>query len=146
MGTQAMKLLCAAVIGLSLVSSAAMAGGAEGLWLSEDGGTKVHIADCGGKLCGTVVWLNRPTDPSTGKPKTDSQNPDPGKRGRPLLGLQVVHGLSPDGEAKWSGQIYNADDGKTYQAHVMVVSNSAMKVEGCVLAVLCKGQTWTRSN
>jgi len=141
-----MKLLCAAAIGLSLASSAAMAADPAGTWLSEDGGTKVQIANCGGKLCGTVVWLNRPTDPSTGKPKTDSLNPDPGKRGRPLLGLQVVHGLTSNGPDTWSGQIYNADDGKTYQAHVMVVSTSAMKVEGCVLAVLCKGQTWTRSN
>ena len=141
-----MKLLCAVAIGLSLASSAAMAADPAGTWLSEDGGTKVHIANCGGKLCGTVVWLNRPTDPSTGKPKTDSLNPDPGKRGRPLLGLQVVHGLMSNGPDTWSGQIYNADDGKTYQAHVMVVSNSAMKVEGCVLTVLCKGQTWTRSN
>ena len=141
-----MKLLCAAMIGLSLASSAAMAADPAGTWLSEDGGTKVQIANCGGKLCGTVVWLNRPTDPSTGKAKTDSLNPDPGKRGRPLLGLQVVHGLTSNGPDTWSGQIYNADDGKTYQAHVMVVSTSAMKVEGCVLAVLCKGQTWTRSN
>ena len=141
-----MKLLCAVAIGLSLASSAAMAADPAGTWLSEDGGTKVQIANCGGKLCGTVVWLNRPTDPSTGKPKTDSLNPDPGKRGRPLLGLQVVHGLTSNGPDTWSGQIYNADDGKTYQAHVMVVSHSAMKVEGCVLAVLCKGQTWTRSN
>ena len=141
-----MKLLCAAAIGLSLASSAAMAADPAGTWLSEDGGTKVQIANCGGKLCGTVVWLNRPTDPSTGKPKTDSLNPDRGKRGRPLLGLQVVHGLTSNGPDTWSGQIYNADDGKTYQAHVMVVSTSAMKVEGCVLTVLCKGQTWTRSN
>ena len=141
-----MKLLCAAAIGLSLASSAAMAADPAGTWLSEDGGTKVQIANCGGKLCGTVVWLNRPTDPSTGKAKTDSLNPDPDKRGRPLLGLQVVHGLTSNGPDTWSGQIYNADDGKTYQAHVMVVSHSAMKVEGCVLAVLCKGQTWTRSN
>jgi len=141
-----MKLLCAAAIGLSLASSAAMAADPAGTWLSEDGGTKVQIANCGGKLCGTVVWLNRPTDPSTGKPKTDSLNPDPGKRGRPLLGLQVVHGLTSNGPDTWSGQIYNADDGKTYQAHVMVVSHSAMKVEGCVLAVLCMGRTWTRSN
>ena len=141
-----MKLLCAAAIGLSLASSAAMAADPAGTWLSEDGGTKVQIANCGGKLCGTVVWLNRPTDPSTGKAKTDSLNHDPDKRGRPLLGLQVVHGLTSNGPDTWSGQIYNADDGKTYQAHVMVVSHSAMKVEGCVLAVLCKGQTWTRSN
>jgi uncharacterized protein (DUF2147 family) len=60
--------------------------------------------------------------------------------------VQVVQGLKPSGANKWSGQIYNADDGKTYQAHVTVVSENAMKVQGCVLGILCKSQTWTRAN
>jgi len=147
MGTQAMKSVCAAVIGLVYLSSgAALAGAPEGTWLSEDGGTKVHIANCGGRLCGTVVWLEKPTNPSTGKPKTDEHNPDPAKRARPLLGLQVVQGLTASGPDKWSGQIYNADDGHTYKANLQVQGERNAHVEGCVLAVLCKGQTWTRAN
>ena len=98
-----MKFVCAAAIGLSLLSSAALAGAPEGTWLSEDGGTKVRLANCGGKLCGTVVWLNQPIDAATGKPKTDKLNPDPAKRARPLLGLQVVNGLAASGPDKWSG-------------------------------------------
>ncbi len=141
-----MKFVCAAVIGLSLLSSAALAGEPQGTWLSEDGGTKVHIANCGGKLCGTVVWLDEPNDRKTGKPKTDKRNPDPAKRSHPLLGLQVVHGLAASGPNLWSGLIYNADDGNTYQAHLKVQGERSAKVEGCVLGILCKGQTWTRSN
>jgi uncharacterized protein (DUF2147 family) len=140
------KCVTAAAIGLILLSSAALAGAPEGTWLSQDGGTKVRLSDCGGKLCGTVVWLNEPIDRSTGKPKTDKHNPDPAKRARPLIGLQVAHGLAPSGPNKWSGRIYNADDGHTYQASFEVEGASTAKVEGCVLMVLCKGHTWTRSN
>jgi len=92
-----------------------------------------------------VVWLEETNDPKTGKPKTDMLNPDPAKRTRPLLGLQVVHGLSPNGPNKWSGQIYNADDGKTYNAHMMPDGNTA-KIQGCVLGILCKTQSWKRAN
>jgi len=141
-----MKSVCAAVFGLAILSSPALAGAPEGVWLSEDGGTKVHLANCGGKLCGTVVWLEKPIDARTGKPKTDSHNPDPAKRTRPLLGLQVVHGLAPSGPDRWSGLIYNADDGRTYQANMKVQGANAAHVEGCVLTVLCKGQTWKRAN
>jgi uncharacterized protein (DUF2147 family) len=141
-----MKFACAAVIGLVCWSNAAVAGAPQGTWLSEDGGTKVRLSDCGGKLCGTVVWLDEPTDRATGRPKTDKHNPDPAKRARPLLGLQVANGLTASGPNTWSGRIYNADDGHTYKASFRVQSENTAKVEGCVLLVLCKGHTWTRSN
>lgn len=142
-----MKFATAAVLaGLICSTHAALAGAPEGTWLSEDGGTKVRIANCGGKLCATVIWLDEPTDAKTGKPKTDKLNPDPAKRRRPLLGLKVVDGMAPNGSNKWAGLIYNADDGHTYQARMQVQGAGALKVEGCVLAVLCKGHTWTRTN
>jgi len=143
---RSMKFVSLAILSLVLSSSAALAGAPEGTWLSEDGGSKVRIANCGGKLCGTVVWLDKPTDATTGKPKTDKLNPDPARRERPLLGLQVVHGLAPNGADTWSGRIYNADDGNTYQAHMTVQSERTARVKGCVLGILCKGQTWTRAN
>ena len=140
------KYLCAAAIGLLALSSAAYAAPAEGTWLSQDGATKVRLSDCGGKLCGTLVWLHEPVDRDTGKPKTDKLNPDPAKRARSMIGLQVVNGLAPDGPNKWSGHIYNAEDGKTYQASFQVENERTAKVQGCVLSVLCKSHTWTRSN
>jgi uncharacterized protein (DUF2147 family) len=141
----ASKLALAATLGLSLLTSAAQAAPASGTWLSESGTTKVLITDCGGKLCGKVVWLKDPTG-ADGKPKTDKYNEDASKRSRPLLGVPVVQGMAPDGDNKWSGKIYNADDGKTYDAHVTVISNNAMNVQGCVLSVLCKSQKWTRAD
>lgn len=139
------KLTLAATLGLSLMASAASAAPAAGTWLSESGTTKVRITDCGGKLCGNVVWLKDPKG-ADGKPKTDRFNQDESKRSRPLLGVPVVQGMAPSGENKWSGKIYNADDGKTYDAHVTVISDNAMNVQGCVLSVLCKSQKWTRAD
>jgi len=141
-----MKSVFAAVIGVVLASGAAMAGQPVGTWLSQDGGTKVRLSDCGGKLCGVVVWLKEATDPKTGKPKTDIHNPDASKRARPMMGLQVVQGLTPDGANRWSGSIYNADDGNTYSAHMTVGDGNTADVQGCVLGVLCKTQKWTRAD
>jgi uncharacterized protein (DUF2147 family) len=145
-GNQSMKFATAAAFGAALMSSAALAGTPEGTWLSEDGGTKVKIINCGGKLCGTVVWLDEPNDRKTGKPKTDQRNPDPAKRARPLLGLQVVNGMTPSGPDRWSGIIYNADDGHIYKARLKVKDSRTAILKGCVLMVLCRIHTWTRTN
>lgn len=139
------KFVLAGAAALAIITSAHASAPAVGTWMSADGGTKVRVTECGGKLCGHVIWLSDPTG-ADGKPKTDKHNADASKRARPLLGVQVVLGLKADGENKWSGQIYNADDGKTYQAHVMVVSANTMNVQGCVLGILCKSQTWTRAD
>jgi uncharacterized protein (DUF2147 family) len=75
-----MKLIAVAAIGLSMLSSAALADGAQGTWHSDDGGVKVRLWDRGGnKLCGIVVWLDEPIDRAIGRPKTDKFNPDPAK-------------------------------------------------------------------
>jgi uncharacterized protein (DUF2147 family) len=106
----------------------------------------VRISDCGGKLCGRVVWLKEPIDRTTGRPKTDKENPDTSKQRRPLIGLQVINGMAPSGRDTWQGLIYNADDGKTYSASLELQSPTRARVEGCVLSMLCKAHTWTRAN
>lgn len=142
-----MKFVAAAAFGVALMlSTGTRADTPEGMWLSEDGGTKVQIVNCAGKLCATVVWLDEPTDPETGRPKTDKHNPDPQKRSRPLIGLQVVNGMTQSSQNVWSGRIYNADDGRTYKASLTLNGGGTAKVQGCVLAVLCKSHTWTRSH
>ncbi len=136
-----------AIAGLILLSgAAAQAATPIGVWLSDDGGTKVKISDCSGKLCGTVVAVNEPIDRETGKAKTDKHNPNPAQRTRPLLGLTVVKGLTPSGPDQWSGEIYNADDGRIYQASLKVESSNSARVRGCVLGILCKSHQWTRSD
>jgi uncharacterized protein (DUF2147 family) len=139
-------LRAAAILSVVVFStSPAVAVDLVGNWLTENGRSRVRIADCGGALCGTIVWLKEPNDPDTGKPKTDKNNSDAGKRSRPLIGVPIVLGMKPNGADKWSGQVYNAEDGKTYSGNITAQDANALKLEGCALGgLICKGQTWTR--
>jgi uncharacterized protein (DUF2147 family) len=122
---------------------AQVAGDPAGIWLTQAGDARVKVSKCGGGICGVVVGLKQPIDPATGKPQVDDKNPNPALAKRPMIGLPLFSGMHAAGPGKWSGQIYNADDGSTYASNVSVTGADTLKVEGCVGA-LCGGETWTR--
>jgi uncharacterized protein (DUF2147 family) len=113
-----------------------------GVWQAMDG-SRVRIASCGGALCGTMVSASTPTDPATGRPWTDKNNPDAGKRNRPLIGLMVLISMRPSGPSKWSGQLYDNDRGQTFEGHIQEQGPSTIRVEGC-LGAMCGGENMTR--
>ena len=48
---------------------------------------------------------------------------------------------------KWEGYVYNAEDGKTYSGSFTLTGANTAELKGCVLGgLICKAQTWTRSN
>jgi uncharacterized protein (DUF2147 family) len=118
-------------------------GGPTGTWLTQAGDARVRISKCGGGICGVIVGLKDPIDPATGKPQVDDKNPNPALARRPVIGLTLFSGMRPDGPNKWSGQIYNADDGNNYRSNISVPGPDTLRVEGCVGA-LCGAETWTR--
>lgn len=138
------RLGAALLTGAALVAPAVVhADQPLGTWLTDGGKSRVRINACGQALCGNITWLREPTD-EDGKPKTDKNNPDTGKRGRALIGTPILLGMAPDGEKRWKGSIYNPEDGKTYTAYLTTESASQLKVEGCVLGgIICRAQTWT---
>jgi uncharacterized protein (DUF2147 family) len=141
----ALWLAMIALWGGSLVAPA-RAADPTGTWYTADKDSQVRISNCGGALCGTLVWLKDPNDPATGRPKTDKNNADASKQSRPLLGVPIVLGMRPSGAAdQWSGNVYNASDGKTYSGSFTMSDANTAELKGCVLAVLCKSQTWTRA-
>jgi len=115
-----------------------------GLWLTKDRDAKVRVTDCGGSLCGTIVWLAQPIDPATRRPITDKMNSDPARRNRPMIGVRIF-GMQPAGPNKWSGPIYNADDGKTYSGNIELLGPNQIKIEGC-LGIFCDHEIWARTN
>jgi uncharacterized protein (DUF2147 family) len=118
-----------------------------GTWLTEDQRGKIRIANCGGALCGTLVWMKEPIDPETHEPKLDKNNKDASKQSRPLLNLPIVLGMKPTGDDKWEGQVYNAEDGNTYSGSFAMTGANSAVLKGCIMGgLLCKGQTWTRTN
>ena len=135
--------IAAALLAAPLVRAQG-AGEPTGVWLTQAGDARVKVSKCGGGgLCGVVVGLKDPIDPATGKPQVDDKNPNPALKKRPMIGLSLFSGMQPVGPSKWSGQIYNADDGSTYASSISVAGPDALRVEGCVGA-LCGGETWTR--
>ena len=107
----------------------AQAGGeVSGVWLTQAGDAKVRVSKCGGGICGVVIWLKDPINPATGKPIVDDKNPNPALAKRPMIGLRLFYGMRPDGPNKWSGQIYNADDGNSYASNISVSGPGTLKV------------------
>ena len=139
--------IAAGLLILAAAATGARAGDPSGTWLTEGGKARVRIGDCGGALCGAIVWLKEPNDAS-GRPKTDQRNVDAARRGRPLIGTAIVLGMKAAGRPdKWTGQVYNAEDGKTYSGSLTLTGPATLKLEGCALGgVLCRAQTWTRVN
>ncbi len=116
-----------------------------GTWLVGDKKGKIRIVNCGGALCGNLIWLAEPNDPATNQPKLDDKNGDPNKRSRPLIGIPVVLSMKPSGADKWEGQVYNSRDGQTYSGSFTMTGANTAELKGCVAVVLCKSETWTRS-
>jgi uncharacterized protein (DUF2147 family) len=119
------------------------AGEPSGIWLTQAGDARVRVSKCGGGICGVIVGLKQPIDPATGKPQVDDKNHNPALAKRPMIGLPLFSGMRATGPGKWSGQIYNADDGSTYASNVAVTGPDTLRVEGC-MGAFCGGETWTR--
>ncbi|WP_245409787.1 DUF2147 domain-containing protein [Pararhizobium haloflavum] len=106
------------VLAIALVTSTAAlaAEPIEGTWLRPSTGTLVTFAPCANGYCGTV------------------QNGE-------FQGQQI--GALAGSGASYSGSITDLAEDKTYKGRANIEGN-AMKLEGCVLAVLCRGETWQR--
>jgi len=118
-----------------------------GTWLVEDGRARIRLERCGparDRICGFIVWMKDPVD-ARGQPFRDSQNPDPDKRARTLLGHQLIMGLQATPEGRFAGDIYNADDGRLYAVSLWRESPDSLKLKGCLIKLLCQTQTWQRT-
>jgi uncharacterized protein (DUF2147 family) len=139
-----MPLLVLGLMTLAMTSSPAWAGDPTGMWLSQDGDVKMKVARCGDAICSTIAWLKNPNDEKA-KPKVDLNNADASKRSRPIMGSAIILPMKADGADKWSGQVYNAEDGKTYGGSFSLSGANKADLKGCV-AIICKTKTWTRTN
>jgi uncharacterized protein (DUF2147 family) len=142
---KSLLLLVALVLGLSRLASAQTLSPL-GVWTNSEKKATFEIYKCGDKLCGKIVSLTIPNDPATGKPKTDSQNPDPKLRNRPRLGLVFMQGFKYDDDNKWDdGKIYDPESGKTYSCYMLMENANTMEVKGYIgFSLIGKAKTWTR--
>jgi uncharacterized protein (DUF2147 family) len=141
-----------AAIGLALAAYGLMGSGAQGappsptgMWVTESGRAAVDIEACDDKLCGAIAWMKEPLN-EQGKPKTDIHNSDESQHARPLCGLKLLWGFSPEGDGSWSGgQIYDPATGDTYSSNFHVQPDGSLRVRGYLgISLFGKSQVWTR--
>jgi uncharacterized protein (DUF2147 family) len=141
-GRQQMECKILRTLFIAAVLSACSAGAALaqsplGEWAVENGQAHIRIVSCGGGLWGVISWTKGP-------PGTDENNPDPAKRTRSMMGVPILINMQP-AQTRWEGQVYNAENGETYNSNISLVSADKLRIEGCVLGgLICGGEIWTR--
>lgn len=143
------RLLLFLVCVILLDTSNAPAQGTEadailGNWVTEGGKAVVEIYRCDSRYCGKIAWLKEAKNPD-GTDVVDAKNPDPSKRNRKVLGLNMFWGFRYDGEWNWvGGSIYDPDNGKTYSCK-MKLDNDTLKVRGFIgISLFGRTTVWNR--
>ncbi|MEG2077973.1 DUF2147 domain-containing protein [Chryseobacterium sp.] len=92
-----------------------------------------------GKYYGKIVQLLiKPENNNCVKCKDDRKN-------RPLMGLEIIRGLSRDGDEFGGGTITNPKDGKSYKTEIERDGNT-LKVKALIMGIAVKTQTWHKVN
>lgn len=148
--------LAALLLALSALPAAAQES-VMGTWLSASGVAKVRLEPCldpsRGPVCGFVVGLVDPKGPD-GKvvppdQAVDYRNPDPRLRGRKVVGMPLLWGFkkTSDPNSFEDGQIYNGENGKTYNANISLQPDGKLRLRGYVgTPMFGETQIWTRIN
>lgn len=139
----------AAPVALSSVISAPI----EGTWQTQQG-TEITIEPCDGGYCGRLTWIVIPKENSTEclKDKTvfgtlmmDYSNPDKALQTRPIVGLEMMKLQATADPGMFNGQIYNLQDGKTYDGQIQVIDGDTLRLgNGCAFNVCVVSQDWPR--
>ncbi|WP_085337901.1 DUF2147 domain-containing protein [Aquidulcibacter paucihalophilus] len=110
-------------------------------WLTANGSGIIRLEACGTKTCGRIVGPGPKADKNA--PTTDTKNPDPKLRSRPIIGLAILTGFTAGSDGKFTGgQIYDPTEGKLYRSEFRLKRDGKLEVKGCV-GPICVGQTWT---
>lgn len=137
------KLLATFVLSLFSVMSFAQI---EGKWKTIDDETKqaksiVEIyKKSDGKYYGKVSQLLiKPADPNCSSCKDD-------RKGKPILGLEIIRGLAKDGDEFTGGTITDPKTGKTYKCTI-TKSGDKLNVRGYMgVSILGRTQVWQKVN
>ncbi len=145
-------IIVLAVLAAAAPVFAASADDMLGVWLNQEKDAKIEMYKCGDRYCGKVVWLKEPVYPEDSKdgipgtPKLDHHNPDAEFRKRPIIGLDIVHGMTYAGGNKWvDGTVYDPKNGKTYSAKMTLVSPGQLNLRGFIgISLIGRTAVWTR--
>ena len=117
-----------------------------GTWLTGSKKGHIQVYKLGDKYFGKIIWIKEPNDAATGKPKTDTKNPNDSKKSQPLLGLINLRDFKFSGENVWeNGKVYDPENGKEYSCKMKLNNPNQLDVRGFVgISILGRTDSWTR--
>lgn len=104
-------------------------------WINPYNDVKVETGDCGGKLCGWVVWAT---------PEAEAEAREAGTA--KLVGTQLLYDYHPTGPNAWEGHVFVPDMGRTFYSTITKPDENTLKISGCILGgFICRSQIWHRA-
>ena len=129
----------AILLTLLIVLAASPAHALSGRWITQSGNLEIEIAPCGDALCGTAVKVL--ANHSMSNPGVEMAN-----TGVPALGLKVLRDFVPDGDNRWSGHLYDRENGKTYRCRMTLLDSGALEIHPYIgLPLFGQSQIWQRA-
>ena len=140
-------LLTAVVSGMFGLGVVQAADAPVGMWKTVDDKSgkvvsQIQLYEQDGKLFGKITGLTEPND-QQGQAKTCTKC-EGADKGKPIVGLVILQGLSPSGDRYKGGTILDPEDGKVYKAEIWT-EDGKLKVRG-YLGLFYKTQTWLKGN
>jgi uncharacterized protein (DUF2147 family) len=131
--------LLAATLLASVGAFAASPAATTGDWQTR-AGSVIRIQPCGPSVCAIVVKL-----PTEAPETTDTENPNPALRTRPLCGLTVGSGFHQDDPTHLSGgHLYDPKSGHTYKGTITADDNT-LHLRGYIgISLFGRSDTWKR--
>lgn len=132
-------------LGLFLFASAISAQSVIGKWKTFDDKTGdaksiVEITERNGKIYGKVIELLNPEMKNLKCKDCPGDDKD-----KPVVGVEVLKGLSKDGDKYSDGKILDPSSGKLYKCTVSLDGANKLNVRGYIgFAALGRTQTWQR--
>jgi uncharacterized protein (DUF2147 family) len=117
-----------------------------GLWktIDDDGKTAkslVRISEQSGTLVGSIDQLLDPTAPPDAR--CDKCSDD--RKGKPVVGLQIIRGVKAEGDGLWGGgEILDPNNGKTYRTRLKPVDGGKKLEMRGYIGPFFRTQTWIR--
>ena len=139
------SLLLTALFGFWSSLSAQTMDTIAGTWKTYDDETNqpaaiVQISEKNGVFSGVIMKLLDTSGPSTCEKCTDF------RKGKPVLGMEILSGLKKNGDNFSGGQILDPDDGEIYRAEMKLKDQgSKLDLRAYVgIPLLGRTQTWIR--
>ena len=97
-----------------------------GVWLRDEHDERLEFYDCDGKLCAREDAL------------VSAEGGGP-----PQI---ILRSATKTGNNQWKGELFNPENGKTYNGKIHYNPPDQLTLTGCLVAFLCQSETWTRSD